>query len=140
MGIVTWYYGLYYAASAMITAQTGGFQENHLSTANAWDSFFPGKGIALEPLALRVTTLVQSDCKAEIAVLRAGNLHDLKRTASGAADANGACCAYLSGSANYYRWRAEEELKKSKDFKALVGRVRVHRQRGERCQRSSTEK
>lgn len=28
MGIVTWYYGIYYAASAMICAQDGSIQEN----------------------------------------------------------------------------------------------------------------
>ena len=41
MGIVSWYYGIYYAASAMVCAQDGSVQDDHTSTGNSWDRNFP---------------------------------------------------------------------------------------------------
>ena len=37
VAIITWYYGIYCAASAMIAAQDGTFQHTHASTAKTWD-------------------------------------------------------------------------------------------------------
>ena len=119
MGIVTWYYGIYYAASAMVAAQDASVQDDHAGTANSWDRQFAERGILLAPFNLRVSTLVEKDTKTELAVLRAGNSFDLRVEARNPVDAHGACCAYLSGSANWYRWRVTEDLRQSKDFKAL---------------------
>jgi hypothetical protein len=119
MGIVTWYYGVYYAASAMVAAQDGSFQGDHAGTSNSWDRHFAERGLALVSFDLRVSTLVEKQTKAEIAQLRAGNTADLRTTAYTAADAHGACCAYLSGTSNWYRWRTTEDLRDAKEFKAL---------------------
>jgi hypothetical protein len=126
MGIVTWYYGIYYAASAMIAAQDGSIQDDHASTANSWDRHFAERGLALPPFELRVSTLVEKQTKAEIAQLRAGNRFDLKTVAIRPVDALGACCAYLSGTSNWYRWRVTEDLRQSKEYRALgVGDFRT---------------
>ena len=119
MGIVTWYYGVYYAASAMIAAQDGSFQDDHSGTANSWDRHFAARGLAMPPFGLRVSTLIEKSAKTEVAILRAGNKHDLRTVALTPADAVGACCAYLSGTANWYRWRTTEELRHAKEFKQL---------------------
>jgi hypothetical protein len=66
VGIVTWYYGVYAAASAMVTAQDGSFQDDHTGTATVWDGQIASRGLV-----------------------------------------------------NWWRWRAEEDLKTSREFKAL---------------------
>jgi len=119
MGIVTWYYGIYNAASAMVAAQDGSIQDDHASTANSWDRHFAERGLALAPFGLRVSTLVEKQNKAEIALLRVGNRYDLRTVATAPDDAVGACCAYLSGTSNWYRWRTTEDLRQAKEYKAL---------------------
>jgi len=119
VGIVTWYYGVYYAASAMVAAQDGSFQHDHARTANAWDRHIATRGNAMPPFGMRVSTLIEAQAKIEIEKLRAGSVFDLKKTASTTNDALGACCAYLSGTAEWYRWKTAEDLRGSKEFKAL---------------------
>jgi hypothetical protein len=119
IGIVTWYYGIYYAASAMTAAQDGSFQDDHASTANVWDKQIAARALAILPFSLRVTSLIEKDAKDQIDKIRAGNSHDLRRPASTDADALGACCAYLSGTSNWYRWRTGEDLKETKAFREL---------------------
>lgn len=116
--IVTWYYGIYHAASAMIAAKDGCCQENHTETANAWDRQFAVPGLVPEPFSWRVSTLVTKDVAAEIDKLRRGNKHGLNSWPADTAEALGACMAYLKGSAE---WRAEyiEEDLKRKELKAL---------------------
>ena len=81
----------------------------------------PSAGAAMRPFDLRVSTLIEKATKAEIAALRAGNNFDLKTTASTPEDAVGACCAYLSGTANWYRWRTTKDLLQTREFKELRG-------------------
>lgn len=94
MGIVTWYYGIYYAASAMVAAQDGSVQDDHTGTANSWDRNFPERRLAMPPFDLRVSTLIEKQTRAEIAALRAGNTSDLRTVTTTPTDAGGACCAY----------------------------------------------
>jgi hypothetical protein len=119
MGIVTWYYGIYYAASGMIAAQDGSLQNDHASTANSWDRHFAARALAMPPFGLRLTTLEEKAYKAEVAQLRNGNNSDLRTAPTNPDEAHGACCAYLSGSAGWYKWRTEEDLRQSRDFKDL---------------------
>lgn len=119
VGIVTWYYGVYSAASAMVAAQDGSFQDDHAGTANVWDKQFALRGLVMPPFDLRVSTLVEKDVAAEIKILRAGNMGDLRTSPTSVAEAHGALCAYLSGNAGFFKWRVEEDIKDSKDFKAL---------------------
>ena len=119
VGIVTWYYGIYYAASAMVAAQDRSFQDDHAPTANTWDRHFGARRMAMSPFDLRVSNLVEADVKAQIAELRDGSDFDLKSPAAATGDALGACCAYLSGTAGWYRWKISEDLRHSKEFKGL---------------------
>lgn len=116
--IVTWYYGVYHAASAMNAAQDGSSQETHAETANAWDRHFAGRPWIPTPFSYRVNTLVRKDVDAAIAALRGSNPHDLNYEPLSAVEAFGACMSYPKGSAN---WRAdyiEEDLKR-KELKKL---------------------
>jgi len=102
--IVTWYYGIFHSASAMIAAQDGSYQENHTETANAWDRQFASVGMLPKPFNYRVSTLVTKDVESEILAIRAGNTHGLDTSPSSTAQATGACMSYLKGSA---KWRSE---------------------------------
>lgn len=119
VGIVAWYYGIYSAASAMVAAQDGSFQDDHTGTANAWDRQFAATGIAMMPFSLRVSTLLEANYKAEVDALKGGASFDLLSKPSNPVEALGASCAYLSGSAAWWKWKAEEALKQSREFKAL---------------------
>lgn len=116
--IVTWYYGLFHAASAMIAAQDGSYQDNHGETANAWDRQFAGRPYILAPFNYRVTTLVAKDVEAEITALRGTNAYKIDSEPLNPKHAFGACMSYLKGSAT---WRAEyfEEELKRKELKKL---------------------
>lgn len=119
VGIVAWYYGIYSAASAMIAAQDGSIQDDHTGTATTWDRQFAENNKVMEPFSYRLSTLLKKDFDVEVATLRAGNGFLLTEKATDPTQAFGACCSYLSGSADWWKWKAEENLKGSRDFKNL---------------------
>ena len=119
VGIVAWYYGIYAAGSAMVAAQDGSFQDDHTGTANAWDRQFPSTGKVMMPFSPRVSTLVEASYKGEIENLKMGKSFDLMNKPTSPAEALGACVAYLSGSAAWWKWKTEENITASREFKAL---------------------
>lgn len=119
VGIVAWYYGIYSAASAMIAAQDGSFQDDHTGTATTWDRQFAANNKVMEPFSYRLSTLAKKDFDTEVATLKAGNGFLLTEKATDATQAFGACCSYLSGSADWWKWKTEQSLKASRDFKNL---------------------
>ena len=116
--IVTWYYGIFHVASAMIAAQDGSYQDNHGDTANSWDNQFCGRSYIPQPFNYRVTTLVGKDVEKEIETLRAGNSFKLDSVPLSTQQAFGACMSYLKGSANWKAEYMEGELKR-RDLKKL---------------------
>lgn len=116
--IVTWYYGIYHAASAMIAAQDGSHQDNHGETANAWDRQFAALMLIPRPFGYRVTSMVKKVVEAEIVAMRAGNSFDLNTQPTNEVQAQGACLSYLKGSVEWRVWLFEQELKR-KELKKL---------------------
>lgn len=119
VGIVAWYYGIYSAASAMIAAQDGSFQDDHTGTATTWDRQFVALGKVMEPFSLRVSSLVKVVYMSEVDTLRAGNKFVLTEKPRDIDEAFGASCAYLSGSAKWWASKTERSLKNSREFKEL---------------------
>lgn len=119
MGIVTWYYGIYYAASAMTCAQAGSTHGDHTTTAKTWDREITQNRNTMTPFHLRVSSLVEAESKNEVTILKNGKSFPLREKPNTVDEANGAICEYLSGSSKFYRDRACEKLKKSKEFNAL---------------------
>lgn len=120
VGVLAWYYGIANAASAMTVAQSGDFKEDHAGTARLWDEQIASRGRAMVPFSWRVGSLVKKTRKAEVDALRSGS--SVRKPWSRAFtkdDALGAAAGYLSGSAEWYAWKAEENLKCSHDFKKL---------------------
>jgi hypothetical protein len=61
VGVMTWYYGIYCATSAMVAAQDGTVQDNHTGTANQWDRQIAAANLAVKPFNLRLNTMVKKD-------------------------------------------------------------------------------
>lgn len=141
VGILGWYYGIANAASAMTAAQAGSFQEDHAGTARVWDEQIASRGLAMPPFRWRVSSLVESTYKREAVAYKQGSSGKLISKPETKAEALGAAAEYLSGSARWYAWRAQEELKRSPQFKALEVadfRTRAARElRDERLQKKS---
>lgn len=124
VGIVSWYYGIYAAASAMVAAQDGSFQNDHTTTAKSWDRQIAANNLIVHPFNLRITTLIEKDSKAQLKKLTSDAKIKCKSSLIGKPlqsldEAYSACHAYLSGTVNWSRWNANEALKSSKDFKEL---------------------
>lgn len=119
IGVVAWYYGISNAASAMIAAQNGSFQEDHSNTARMWDEQIVAAGHAMEPFRWRVSSLVESTFAPEVEAIRAGSGGNLQRTPYGVEDARGVAASYLSGSAKWYAWLNTEHVRESSEFRRL---------------------
>jgi hypothetical protein len=120
VGIVAWYYGVYAAASAMVAAQDGSFQDDHTGTANVWDRQIAAQDLIMLPFDARLSTLIKKDANRELAALLTVPRFDLAGAApSTLDDARGASHAYLSGSAGWWRWKIEEDVRSSGDFRSL---------------------
>lgn len=117
--IIAWYYGIYFAAGAMLAAKDGSNPDDHSSTAKAWDKHFAQPCLVLPPFNLRVSSLVEKTYTSEIDTLKNGLNFSVNNLPTTMNDAYGACCSYLSGTAKWYKQRNEAEIRESKDFKAL---------------------
>ena len=112
--IISWYYSVYYSASAMIAAASGSKQETHSATAKVWHSDIIQPGMAIGPFGLSINTLLSKDVKAHISTLRNGSDFNLTEIPSNETEAWGAVCAYLSGTAEYEKDKKEERIRTGK--------------------------
>jgi hypothetical protein len=111
IAVMTWYYGIYCAASAMIAAQDGSQQQDHMGTANQWDRQFGARDLVPSPFNHRLTTLVKEQAATELAAFSVDRSYELSRRPATRFDADAACAAYLSGTRTYRQWQIEEELR-----------------------------
>jgi len=116
IGIMTWYYGIYCAASAMIAANNGSQQKNHTKTARVWYELISSRGLAINPFDYRLSTLVKSEAEQQVDGFRNGSSFTIDKRPSTVAEAQGACASYLSGSRKYYEWIITEQLKSDREF------------------------
>lgn len=120
VGIVAWYYGIYSAASAMVVAQDGSFQDDHTSTARVWDQQIASKQLMLSPFVERISSLESKQAQSELAALKTGEDFALAGSPPASFEqATGGRFAYLSGSVNWWRWKTEENVRRSKEFRDL---------------------
>ena len=120
VGNVAWYYGVYAAASAMVTAKAGSLQNSHTKTANTWDIQIADRGLIMPPFDVRISTLVKKDAKRELDQLLTVPRYNLIGSRPSTPDeALGAWHAYLSGSVDWSYNNIKEKVKKSTDFRNL---------------------
>ena len=111
IAVVTWYYGIYCAASAMIAARDGSLQDDHAGTANQWDRQIAAHGLMPRPFKFRLTTLIKRAADAEITVMRNGSNFDVNNCPTNVDDAIGACASYLSGTRAHREGQINEDMK-----------------------------
>lgn len=119
VGIVTWYYGIYGAASAMIAAADGSFTETHAATARQWDRQFVVSNQAMKPFSDRLSQLLTSTVESELVEPRSRGNGGLTTVPTSDGHAWGCHAEYLSGTAKWERWNLEQQVRESKEFKAL---------------------
>lgn len=119
VGIVTWYYGVYGAASAMIAAADGSFPETHATTALQWERQFASPGLAMDPFADRIDNLTAGAVEAALKVPRLRGKHSLTSAPASVEQAWGCHAEYLSGTASWEQWNLEQRVRTSPEFKAL---------------------
>jgi len=119
VGIVTWYYGVYSAASAMIAAADGSFPDNHTDTARQWHQRFSAKGLAMPPFSDCLSSLTAAAVASGLVPVRARGFHSLVVEPTTVQDAWGCCAEYLSGTADWEQWNIRERLKGTREFKDL---------------------
>jgi hypothetical protein len=117
--IINWYYSTYFTCSAMVAAASGSKQETHAHTAKVWQSDIVDRKLVMSPFSLSLSSLVQKVIEVEIAEYRGTNTHDLNTRAENDDEAWGAIVSYLKGTWDYEKWRIEERVKVSREFKAL---------------------
>lgn len=119
VGIVTWYYGVYGAASAMIAAADGSFPETHATTALQWDRQFAAPKLAMDPFADRIGALTAAEVELALEAPRTRGRHSLTTVPLSLEQAWGCHAEYLSGTASWEQWNLEQRVRGSPDFKAL---------------------
>jgi hypothetical protein len=118
VAVMTWYYGIYCAASAMVAAKDGSLQDDHSGTANQWDRQIAACGLIPRPFDFRLSTMLKKVAEDEVAELRQGSKSVVNNRPTTVADAIGACVSYLSGTRAYREWQITEELK-TRELKKL---------------------
>lgn len=119
ISVMAWYNVLYFAAKGMIAATSGESPESHVGTARAWQADIVDSGMVLRPFELNLTSLVGASCDAQIALYRGSNSFDLNRSPEDMDQAWGGLVSYLNGTAEFERWKIEEQVKRSDEFAAL---------------------
>lgn len=117
--IISWYYGTYFTCSAMIAAASGSQQETHAHTAKVWQFDIVDHGLLMAPFSLSLSSLVEKVVEDEISTYRGSNTHDLNTYPNNDDEAWGAVVSYLRGTWDYEKWRVEERIRTSREFKAI---------------------
>jgi hypothetical protein len=118
-GIISWYYSIYCACSAMVAAQSGANPQTHALTAKSWQNDIVEQNLVKWPFSLSLKNLTPKNIEREINSLKGDNDFDLNNTPSTYEEAKGAVYTYLSGTAKYVKWYIEEKVKRSSEFKRL---------------------
>ena len=120
LAIISWYYSIYNASSAMISAYDGTKQEAHKKTSKVWHNMVVAN-LVMSPFNLRIDDLRTKEVEVAVCDIRSKNeaQGDLSRPAKSKEEAFGAMCSYLIGTARYEQESVEEWVKDQKVFKDL---------------------
>lgn len=117
--IIAWYYSLYYSSKSMLAAINGSDPETHAMAGRLWQTDVVERNLIIPPFSYSISDLTPSSITNSNGLQRGANPHDLKRTPETEDQAYGAVISYLKGTAEYEKWRAEEKVKSSSQFRQL---------------------
>ncbi|HVE43607.1 MAG TPA: hypothetical protein VNC84_00520 [Gammaproteobacteria bacterium] len=115
IAIVSWYYGILNAAKAMNTATDNSDSQTHRKAADEWDAKISSRKLILSPFDYRINSLVKKSYMAEINKYPNCKGYS-QRNPSDLTTAEGICCSYLSGTADWYRKKEEIKIRSSKEY------------------------
>jgi len=117
--IISWYYSTYFCCSAMVAASSGSSQETHAATAKVWHADIVLKNLVQYPFDLYLSNLVSTTVESEISKYRGENRFSLNTYPENTEQAHGAIVAYLSGTGDHEREKAEKKVKDTAEYKGL---------------------
>jgi hypothetical protein len=117
--IISWYYSVYFAGSAMIAALLGQNFETHTKTADVWLKNLIPSNLILPPFDFHLKSTVTKEVEESIIKLRSGNDYTVQQIPYTIDQAKGAILSYLKGSAGFERNKVEQRLLTTKEFKEL---------------------
>lgn len=117
--IISWYYTIYFSASAMVAAASGANPDTHASTAKVWQSDIVQSNLTVKPFSLFLSSLVIADVEKKIQIYRGANQHDLNVYPQNKEEAWGCVVSYLNGTADYEKCRIEDRVRSSREFAKL---------------------
>ncbi|MEM9315391.1 MAG: hypothetical protein AAGA95_12245, partial [Pseudomonadota bacterium] len=117
--ITDWYYATYFAARSMLHAHSASVPENHLGVASIWATQIAQPGLAVYPFSPMLPSLLKKDVDAAVIKMPAPAPRGESTPPQDLQHAEAIITSGLKGSVDYYRWRAEEDLKRRKEFKDL---------------------
>lgn len=103
----------------MICARDGSIQEDHMTTSKQWVEQICRNGLAIYPFDAAMTNLRKEDSQEYVRKYKDQSVGTLKVSPTDLVQARGVLGEYISGSLNWYRWRTEEQVRKSKEFREL---------------------
>lgn len=115
--VVAWYYAIYYASKAMLAASSGADPQTHAATGKIWQKELVDLNLVKKPFSNSIVDITPANVQRAIAALRAGNGYDLNTEPATIEMALGCIFSYLKGTAEYERWRLEEHVRKSQEYK-----------------------
>jgi hypothetical protein len=119
VGIVSWYYTVYYAAKAMIAAASGSDPQTHAKAARVFHADIIQRELAVYPFDLYVEGISPTRVGERISALRGANQFDLNTRPTTDEQAHGALCSYLKGTCEYRQWEIEQTVRESREFRDL---------------------
>ncbi len=114
---ISWYYAIYHSARLMITLKDKTIPYGtHAKTIKTWQDIFVNKAIILpEPYNINVTSLIESEYKEQIKILKNGITLELTKQASNNDEYLSHWASKLNADAKWHREDEENRIKK--DYK-----------------------
>lgn len=133
--VIAWYYGIYYAAIAMLAAADGAVLQTHAGNARAWGRQLRDNNLVCAPFSYGLSSLVKAQCDRELTAMRGANRYSLNDEPTDIEVARGGCISYLKGTAKRERGIVEKAIQSEREFRDLqvdsfrTTRARVYRDR-----------
>lgn len=117
--IISWYYVLYFASKAFLWAKCGQDSDRHRVVAKLLQDQVISNDLFIDPFNMNAPNIIEEEFEEYISKNYTSDRYELKDEPKTTDDAERALVAYLRGTKDYEQERAKDEVRKTKDFKAL---------------------
>lgn len=117
--IISWYYVLYFASKAFLRAKCGQDADKHRVVSKLLQDQVISKTLFIDPFDMNAPNIIEEEFEEHISQNYPCDRYILKDEPKTTDDAERALVAYLRGTKNYEQERTKEEVRRTKEFKAL---------------------